>query len=103
MKTWNLQHRVLLMGLLPGLIVSLVLGSYFISQRFRDLNDLLDQRALAMAKQLAPVCEWPRYHWQRGHSAEHRQQHVGRTGRSLSQYLQSGYGTDGPCRATHDQ
>ena len=58
MKTWNLQHRVLLMGLLPGLIVSLVLGSYFIRQRFRDLNDLLDQRALAMAKQLAPVCEY---------------------------------------------
>ncbi|MDO6682579.1 MULTISPECIES: response regulator [unclassified Oceanobacter] len=58
MKTWKIQKRALLMGLVPVLIASVTLGGYFISQRFRDLNDLLDQRALAMAKQLAPVCEY---------------------------------------------
>ncbi|WP_221799069.1 response regulator [Oceanobacter mangrovi] len=58
MKNWNIQQRFLLIGMLPGLLISLVLGVYFISQRFHDLNDLLDQRALAMAKQLAPVCEY---------------------------------------------
>lgn len=58
MKNWNLKHRILIMGLLPGLIVAVALGGYFSVQRFRDLNDLLDQRALAMAKQLAPVCEY---------------------------------------------
>lgn len=58
MKNWNLKHRLIFMGLLPGLIVAIALGGYFGIQRFYDLNDLLDQRALAMAKQLAPVCEY---------------------------------------------
>lgn len=48
----------MILGMLPGLLVSLVLGFFFVSERFSDLNDLLDQRALAMAKQLAPVCEY---------------------------------------------
>ena len=58
MKNWSLKHRIIIMGLLPGLIVAVALGGYFGIQRFHDLNDLLDQRALAMAKQLAPVCEY---------------------------------------------
>ncbi len=58
MKNWNIQHRFLLMGMLPGLLLSLVLGGFFITQRFQDLGDLLEERALAMAKQLAPVCEY---------------------------------------------
>ena len=58
MKNWSLKHRIIVMGLLPGLIVAVALGGYFGLQRFHDLNDLLDQRALAMAKQLAPVCEY---------------------------------------------
>lgn len=48
----------MLLALLPVLLVSTVLGAFFITERFRDLDDLLDQRALAMAKQLAPVCEY---------------------------------------------
>ena len=58
MKNWNLKHHLIIMGLLPGLMVAIALGGYFGIQRFQDLNDLLDQRALAMAKQLAPVCEY---------------------------------------------
>lgn len=58
MKNWNLKHHLIVMGLLPGLMVAVALGGYFGIQRFQDLNDLLDQRALAMAKQLAPVCEY---------------------------------------------
>ena len=48
----------MLLALLPGLLVSLVLGAFFITERYQDLDDLLDQRALAMTKQLAPVCEY---------------------------------------------
>lgn len=48
----------MLLALVPVLLVSTVLGAFFITERFRDLDDLLDQRALAMAKQLAPVCEY---------------------------------------------
>lgn len=58
MQNSQLQFRIMILGLLPGLMVSLVLGLFFISERFSDLDDLLEQRALAMAKQLAPVCEY---------------------------------------------
>lgn len=46
------------MALLPGIIVSLTLGLFFIHDRNQDLDDLLDRRAMAMAKQLAPTCEY---------------------------------------------
>lgn len=46
------------MALLPGVIISLTLGLFFIVDRSNDLDDLLNQRALAMAKQLAPTCEY---------------------------------------------
>lgn len=58
MKNWTIQSRILLLALLPGIIISLILGSFFMSQHSRNLDDLLDQRALAMAKQLAPTCEY---------------------------------------------
>ncbi|WP_419811244.1 ATP-binding protein [Bacterioplanoides sp.] len=58
MKHWKIQSRIMLMALLPGIIVSLTLGLFFIYDRNQDLNDLLDRRAMAMAKQLAPTCEY---------------------------------------------
>lgn len=58
MKHWKIQTRIMFMALLPGVIVSLTLGVFFISDRSQDLDDLLDQRAMAMAKQLAPTCEY---------------------------------------------
>jgi len=58
MKNWTIQSRILFLALLPGVIVSVVLGIFFMAERARDLNDLLDQRSLAMAKQLAPTCEY---------------------------------------------
>ena len=44
--------------LLPGLIVSVFLGSYLIAQRINDLDLLLEERGLAIAKQAAPTCEY---------------------------------------------
>ena len=58
MKNWSIRNRILFLALLPGLLLSLVLGIFFISGRSGDLQDLLAQRALAMAKQLAPTCEY---------------------------------------------
>ncbi|MFC3681020.1 ATP-binding protein [Bacterioplanoides pacificum] len=58
MKHWKIQSRIMYMALVPGIIVSLTLGLFFIVDRKRDLDDLLNQRALAMAKQLAPTCEY---------------------------------------------
>jgi two-component system sensor histidine kinase BarA len=58
MKDWKLQNRILALVLLPGLIVSLFLGGFFIIQRMSDLDLLLQERGLAIAKQAAPTSEY---------------------------------------------
>ena len=58
MKNWKLQYRILALVVLPGLIVSLFLGGYFINQRMSDLDNLLQERGLAIAKQAAPTSEY---------------------------------------------
>lgn len=58
MTNWSIRNRILFTALLPGILVSLVLGLFFVAGRSSDLSDLLEQRALAMAKQLAPTCEY---------------------------------------------
>jgi two-component system sensor histidine kinase BarA len=58
MKNWKLQNRILALVLLPGLIVSLFLGGGFIIQRMSDLDLLLQERGLAIAKQAAPTSEY---------------------------------------------
>ena len=58
MKNWKLQNRILTLVLLPGLIVSLFLGGFFIIQRMSDLDLLLQERGLAIAKQAAPTSEY---------------------------------------------
>ena len=58
MKEWSFQNRIMLLAILPGFLMSVVLGSFFIYDSNEDLADLLDERALAMVKQLAPICEF---------------------------------------------
>ena len=58
MKNWKLQNRILYLVLLPGLIVSLFLGSFFIIQRMNDLDHLLQERGLAIGKQAASTSEY---------------------------------------------
>src|SRR5690606_2000528 len=58
MNHWTIQNRILFLALLPGVRVTLVLGIFFMSERARDLNNLLEERALAMVKQLAPTSEY---------------------------------------------
>ncbi|MEC8103054.1 MAG: response regulator [Pseudomonadota bacterium] len=58
MKHWSIRYRILLIALLPGVMVSLLLGMFFIVGRATDLSELLETRALAMGKQLAPTCEY---------------------------------------------
>jgi two-component system sensor histidine kinase BarA len=58
MKDWKLQNRILALVLLPGLIVSLFLGGFFIIQRMSDLDLLLQERGLAIAKHAAPTSEY---------------------------------------------
>lgn len=58
MKHWSIKNRILFLAVVPGLLISLVLSAFFVIDRNRDLNDLLEQRTMAMAKQLAPTCEY---------------------------------------------
>lgn len=58
MKKWKLQNRILSLVLLPGLIVSVFLGSFFIMQRMSDLDLLLEERGLAIGKQAASTSEY---------------------------------------------
>ncbi len=58
MKQWSIQNQILLLALLPAVLVSVLLGIFFVWDRSYALDDLLEQRALAMAKQLAPTCEY---------------------------------------------
>ena len=43
MKHWKIQSRIMFMALVPGIIVSLTLGLFFIYDRNQDLDDLLNQ------------------------------------------------------------
>lgn len=58
MKQWRIKNRILFLALLPGVLATLVLGTFFISERWRDLNAILDSRAKALTKHLAPICEY---------------------------------------------
>ena len=58
MKNWKLQYRILALVVLPGLIVSIFLGGFFINQRMNDLDNLLQERGLAIAKQAASTSEF---------------------------------------------
>lgn len=58
MKNWSIQNRILLLALLPGILVALVVGTFFTVERSKDLDSLLDQRAITIAKHLAPSSEY---------------------------------------------
>lgn len=58
MKNWSIQNRILLLALLPGILVALVLGTFFTLERSKDLDSLLEQRAITIAKHLAPSSEY---------------------------------------------
>lgn len=58
MKNWSIQNRILLLALLPGILVALVVGTFFTYERSKDLDSLLDQRAITIAKHLAPSSEY---------------------------------------------
>ena len=58
MKTPGIHSRVLLTTLLPTIVIAIVLGSYFIHTRIRDLDEALFDRGNAIANQLAPASEY---------------------------------------------
>lgn len=58
MKNWSIQNQILVLALLPGILVALAVGTFFTLERSKDLDSLLDQRAITIAKHLAPSSEY---------------------------------------------
>ncbi|HET9700703.1 MAG TPA: ATP-binding protein [Burkholderiales bacterium] len=54
----GIVRRVLLLGVVPVSIVAVILSLYFTSTRFDDLEVALQERGLAIARQLAPASEY---------------------------------------------
>ena len=58
MNHWSIRTHILLLALIPGLILSIIIGSFFVYQRSVDLNNLLVERAKSLTKQLSSVSEF---------------------------------------------
>ncbi len=58
MRRLGIKARVLLVALIPALAITLLLGFYFAQIRFTDLERSLNERGLAIVRQLAPAAEY---------------------------------------------
>lgn len=57
-KGWSLYTRTLLLGLVPALILSFILATYFISARIKDASHELDNKGQLVALQLAASSDY---------------------------------------------
>ena len=55
---WGLYSRTLLLGLGPALVLSIILGGYFISARIQDVQQELDNKGQLIAVQLASTSDY---------------------------------------------
>src|SRR6266566_7814700 len=58
MKNWGIQTRVLFLALLPLTLIVLLISVHFVLTRLHDLDDVLQFRSQALARGLAPACEY---------------------------------------------
>ncbi len=58
MKNWNIQRRVLFLALVPLTAIVVLISVHFVITRLHDLDAALQNRGQAMARGLAPACEY---------------------------------------------
>ncbi len=58
MKDWNINRRVLVLALLPGVVLGLLLATYFTSLQLNRLDQSLKERGHTIVLQLAPASEY---------------------------------------------
>ena len=58
MTQWGIRARVLLVGVLPALLLSALLGTYFISFHVLKLESMLQERGQAIASQVAAASDY---------------------------------------------
>lgn len=60
-RRWRIRNRILLLTMLPATLIALILGGLFIKTRLADLDNLLVERGLTTARQLAVAAEFATY------------------------------------------
>jgi len=58
MKRWSIKWQVLVVALVPAALIASVLALLFVNSRIADLETSLQNRGLAIARQLAPASEY---------------------------------------------
>ncbi len=58
MKNWGIKSRVILISLLPASLIAVMLGLYLMNVQIRELENSVHERGRAIARQLAPACEY---------------------------------------------
>jgi len=58
MKTWSIRARVLFLALLPSVMILVSLVGYFTYTLIAEVDTLLAQRGVALARQLSPAAEF---------------------------------------------
>lgn len=58
MKNWSIQTRVLFLTLVPLTLIVLFISAHFVITRLQDLDRALQDRGQAIARGLAPACEY---------------------------------------------
>ncbi|MEY8248998.1 MAG: ATP-binding protein [Bermanella sp.] len=57
-NAWGLYGQILLLGLGPALVLSIILGGYFINARIQDVQQELDNKGQLIAVQLASAADY---------------------------------------------
>lgn len=58
MKNWDINKRVMFLALLPTLLITLSLASYFSLSRYNAIEESLHLKGQLIADNLAPACEY---------------------------------------------
>ena len=58
MKTWGIKSRVIFLSLLPASLSAVMLGLYLMNAQISFLESAVHERGQAIARQLAPACEY---------------------------------------------
>jgi signal transduction histidine kinase/CheY-like chemotaxis protein len=58
MKRWGISSRVLFAALVPAALIAIALAWFFTYARIGDLERELQERGAAIARQIAPACEY---------------------------------------------
>jgi len=58
MKNWDINKRVMFLALLPTLLITITLASYFSINRYKYIEEAMHLKGQLIANNLAPACEY---------------------------------------------